>query len=209
MCRHPYVQIQLVSDTLQNHIYGANGQRLIQVAAAIGQTAEHEVAEAHTGSIFQIQGDGFDDSVIDSDISIFFTLTGITCLLLEHRERIAERTIIINKIREAKHAKIACAKSEVDTDDEQHIVTIPSAIYKELRDAEDIVHTLDRLGGVFRGELTSGVFNSGGDKAGCQFTAGTLAQGVDIDHIIRNTEAHFTYPFHSKFEVKNRGEKPA
>ena len=81
---------------------------------------------------------------------------------------------------EPKHTEVTDAKSKVDTNNEQHIISESLLSNQELRDTDDVVHALDGLGGVLDSEVGMYLFGSGGDEASLELTA-ALLDGGDVD----------------------------
>ena len=195
---HLDVQVKVVSDTLEDTVNGLDAERLIDVAAVVGFTTEHIVAEADIRSVLEVESDRLDDRIVDGDVAICLALTGITGLLLEHRETILKGAVIVDEVGEAEHTQVAHAESKVDADDEEHIVSVSTILNKVVRDGENVVHTLDGFSGVFRCELTVSIFCSRSDE-----TCGELARVRALEHIHVNNipsgvvgfNSHNTYPF--------------
>ena len=98
--------------------------RLVAGTAMIGFASEHVVAETQTRSIFQIEFDSGTDSGVDSDVAVPLMLPGVAGLLFEDGEGRLEHHVVIDKVGEAKHPKVAHSKAEVDANDEQHVVSV-------------------------------------------------------------------------------------
>ena len=164
----------------------------------VGFTTEHIVAEADIRSVLEVESDRLDDRIVDGDVAICLALTGITGLLLEHRETILECAVVVDEVGEAEHTQVAYAESKVDANDEEHIVSVSTILNKVVRDGENVVHTLDWFSGVFRCELTVSIFCSRSDE-----TCGELARVRALEHIHVNNipsgvvgfNSHNTYPF--------------
>lgn len=99
--------------------------RLVLRGAVIGFAPEHIIAETHAGGILQEEEDGFDDGLVDGDVSVLLPLSGVTGLLLENGEAVLECEIVIDEIGKSKHPQVADSQSEVDANNEEHIVPIP------------------------------------------------------------------------------------
>lgn len=126
VCRHLNVDIKVCRNPFEDSVNGFNTQRLIKVAASIGFTSEHIIAQAHIRSVLEKQGNSFDNSGIDSDVPVLLALSRVTGLLLKNREAVLEGEVGVDEIAEPKHPQVACAKSKVDTDDEEHIISVSS-----------------------------------------------------------------------------------
>lgn len=150
---HFHRQVEFIGDALQEPVNRFHTQRLVDVAATVGLTAEHIVTQADIRCVLQIESHRFNDGVVDSDVAVLLALAGVARLLLEHGEAVAECAVVVNKIGEPKHPQVAGAESKVDTDDEQHVVTIAPVGNKVLGDAEDIIQALDRFGSVLCSKL--------------------------------------------------------
>ena len=81
---------------------------------------------------------------------------------------------------EAQRAKVADAKSKIDTNNEQHIISEPLLSNQELRDADDVIHALDRFSGVLDSKVGMYLFSGGGDEASLELTA-ALLDGGNVD----------------------------
>ena len=78
---------------------------------------------------------------------------------------------------EPKHTEVTDTKSKVNTNNEQHIISEPLLSNQELRDADDIIHALDRLSGVLDSKVGMYLFSSGGNEASLELTAALLDSG--------------------------------
>ena len=81
---------------------------------------------------------------------------------------------------ESKHTEVTDTKSKVDTNNEQHIISEPLLSNQELRDADDVIHALDRFSGVLDSKVGMYLFSSGGDEASLELTT-ALLDGGDVD----------------------------
>lgn len=147
---------------------------LIGITAVIGLTAEHIITESNARSIFQIERNRFNDSSVDSDVSILLNLSGVLSLLLQNGKAVTESAIIVNQMAEPEGGKVTHTKTKVDTNDEEHIISEPLLSNKELGDADDVIHILHWLGGVLSSELLLNILCSGGDETSLELTAALL-----------------------------------
>ena len=90
----------------------------------VGLASEQVVAQAHIGSVLQIGDDGLANGCIDGDVTVPLVLPGIAGLLLEDGEAGLEGHVVIDEMSEAELPEVAHSKSEVDANDEEHIVTV-------------------------------------------------------------------------------------
>ena len=134
----------------------------------------------NTGRVFKIQSHSFHNCCVNGDVAVALTLAGVSRLLLQNRKAVAESTIIIDDVSEPKHTEVADTKSKVDTNNEQHIISKPLLSNQELRDADDVIHALDRLSGVLDSKVGMYLFGSGGDEASLELTT-ALLDGGDVD----------------------------
>ena len=120
------MEVKVFSDSLQNLVDRLWSDRFVMVAAVIGCAAEHIIAQRHVRSILQIEGDSLDHGVINGDVTIALTLTGVAGLSLEHGEAVLEHQVLIDEVREAKLTQVADSQSKVNAYDEEHIIAEPS-----------------------------------------------------------------------------------
>ena len=155
---------------------------LVLVGTIVGFTAEHVVTEPNTRGVLQIKSNCFDYCSVDGDVSVALMLTGVLGLLLQNREPISEGAVIIDEVGEPKCDQVAHTEAKVDSNDEEHIVSIALLPNKELGDADDVVHVLDWLSGMFRGKLLSYLFGSRSDETSLELTT-ALLDGSYIDYV--------------------------
>ena len=134
----------------------------------------------NTGRVLKIQGYGFHNCCVNGDVAVALTLASVPCLLLQNRKAVTEGTIVIDDMSEPKHTEVADTKSKVDTNNEQHIISEPLLSNQELRDADDVIHALDRFSGVLDSKVGMYLFSSGGDEASLELTT-ALLDGGDVD----------------------------
>ena len=109
-------------------------------------------------------------------------LPSVLCFLLQNGEAVTEGTVVIDEVGEPEGTQVAHSQAEVDSNDEQHIVSEPLFLNEELGDTDDIIHTLDGLSGVLLGELTVNLLSGGGDETSLELTA-ALLDGGDVDEV--------------------------
>ena len=180
---HPITEPTVTSDTLEDIIDSLLGHRLVLIGTTVGLGAEHIVGEANAFLVFKVQGDGFDDGVVDSDVAVLMNLARIAGLLLVHGEPVTERAVVIDKVGKAQGTEVTHAKSKVDAYDEEHIVSPPLMLDEVLGDADDVVHTLDGFGGVLVSQLGDNLLVGGSDETGTQLAAAG-ADGANVDEAI-------------------------
>ena len=179
---HPVSKAKVSCNTLQHGVNRSSVDWFILIGTIIGLTAEHVVTEPNTRGIFQIEGNCFDHCSIDGDVAVTLMLTGVLGLLLQNRESVSEGTVIIDEVGEPKCDQVAHTEAKVNANDEEHVVSIALLSNKELGDADDVVHVLDWLSGVFRGKLLSHLFSGGGDETSLELTT-ALLDGSYIDDV--------------------------
>lgn len=178
--RHTITKAKVFSDTLKHKVNGLLADRLVFVHSIIGLAAEHIVAEVNTGRVLKVQGHSFYNCCVDGDIAVALTLAGVSRLLLQNRKTVTESAIIVDDVSEPKYTEVTDTKSKVDTNNEQHIISESLLSNQELRDADDVIHALDRLGGVLDSKVGMYLFGSGGDEASLELTT-ALLDGGDVD----------------------------
>lgn len=182
MGRHSISKAKVSCNALQHGINRSPVDWLILIRAIIGLTAEHVVTEPNTRSVFKIEGDCLNYCSVDGDVAVSLMLTGVFGLLLQNRESISEGAVIIDEVGEPKCDQVAHAEAKVNSNDEEHIVSITLLSNKELGNADDVVHVLDWLSGVFWGKLLSYLFSGWGDEASLELTT-ALLDGSYIDDV--------------------------
>jgi len=180
MGRHTITKAKVFSDTLKHKVNGLLADRLVFVHSIIGLAAEHIVAEVNAGRVLKVQGHSFYNCCVDGDIAVALTLAGVSRLLLQNRKTVTESAIIVDDVSEPKYTEVTDTKSKVDTNNEQHIISESLLSNQELRDADDVVHALDWLGGVLDSKVGMYLFSSGGDEASLELTA-ALLDGGNVD----------------------------
>ena len=180
MGRHTITKAKVFSDTLKHKVNGLLADRLVFVHSIIGLAAEHIVTEANVWSVLKVQGHSFYNCCVDGDIAVALTLAGVSRLLLQNGKTVTESTIIIDDMSEPKYTEVTDTKSKVDTNNEQHIISEPLLSNQELRDADDVVHALNRFSGVLDSKVGMYLFSSGGDEASLELTT-ALLDGGDVD----------------------------
>ena len=178
---HTITKTKVFGDTLKHKVNGLFADRLVFVHSIIGLAAEHIVAEVNTGRVLKIQGHSFHNCCVNGDVAVALTLTSVPCLLLQNRKAVTEGTIVIDDMSEPKHTEVTDTKSKVNTNNEQHVISEPLLSNQKLRDADDVIHALDRLGGVLDSKVCMYLFSSGGDEASLELTAALLDGGNDDD----------------------------
>lgn len=182
MGRHSISKAKVSCNALQHGINRSPVNWLILIRAIIGLTAEHVVTEPNTRSVFKIEGDRLNYCSVDGDVAVSLMLTGVLGLFLQNRESISEGAVIIDEVGEPKCDQVAHAEAKVNSNDEEHIVSITLLSNKELGNADDVVHVFDWLSGVFWGKLLSYLFSGWGDEAGLELTT-ALLDGSYIDDV--------------------------
>jgi len=124
MRRHLHIKTEVGSDALKDTVNRLDAEWFVNTTAVIGYATEHIVAQAHTIRVLQVERHSFPNSLVDSDVTVLLALAGVTCLLLEHREAILERKVVVDEIGEPKHTKVANTESKVDADNKEHIVAV-------------------------------------------------------------------------------------
>ena len=109
-------------------------------------------------------------------------LPSVLGFLLQNGEAVTEGTVVIDEVGEPEGTQVAHSQAEVDSNDEQHIVSELLLLNEELGDTDDVVHILDGLSGVLLGELTVNLLSGGGDEASLELTA-ALLDGGDVDEV--------------------------
>ena len=178
--RHAITKTKVFGDTLKHEVNGLLADRLVFVHSVIGLAAEHIVTEVNTGRVLKVQGHSFYNCCVDGDVAVALTLAGVPRLFLQNGKAVTEGAVIIDDMSEPKHTEVTDAKSKVDTNNEQHIISEPLLSNQELRDTDDVVHALDRLSGVLDSKVGMYLFSSGGDEASLELTA-ALLDGGDVD----------------------------
>jgi hypothetical protein len=107
---------------------------------------------------------GLDNGGVDSYIPILLASAGVAGLLFKYREAVAEDELIGYKVGEPKNLKVADAKSEVNANDEEHIITISTMGNEVLGYSGYIIQTLNGFGGMLVESLVVVVLYSGGDE---------------------------------------------
>ena len=177
---HAITKTKVFGDTLKHEVNGLLADRLILVHSVIGLAAEHIVTEVNTGCVLKVQGHGFHNCCVDGDVAVALTLAGVSRLLLQNGKAVTKSAIIIDDVSEPKNTEVTDTKSKVDTNNEQHIISEPLLSNQELRNADDIIHALDGLGGVLDSKVGMYLFSSGGDEASLELAA-ALLDGSDVN----------------------------
>lgn len=178
--RHPITKSKVSGNTLQDIIYARPMDGLVFVASVIRLAAEHEVAETNTGGILQIERNRFDNGCVHCYVTVTFMSSGVPCLLLQNGEPVTEVTVIVDDVGEPEGGEVAHTETEVDSNDEEHIISEPLLANKELRYTDDVVHILDGFSGVLVGKLVCDLLSSGGDETSLELTA-ALLDGCYVD----------------------------
>lgn len=182
VCRHSISKAKVSCNAFQHGINRSSMDWLILIRAIIGLAAEHVVTEPNTRSVFKIEGDRLNYCSVDGDVAVSLMLTGVLGLFLQNRESISEGAVIIDEVGEPKCDQVAHTEAKVNSNDEEHVVSITLLSNKELGNADDVVHVLDWLSGVFWGKLLSYLFSGWGDEANLELTT-ALLDGSYIDDI--------------------------
>lgn len=135
-----------------------------------------------TRGILQIESNCFHYGGIDGNVAVALVLPGVLGFLLQNGEPITEGAVIVDKVGEPEGSQVAHSKTEVDSNDKQHIIPEPLFLNKELGDTDDIVHALDRLSRVLLSKLTVNLLGSGSDEASLELTE-ALLDGGDVNNI--------------------------
>ena len=101
---------------------------LVLGTTMVGLATEQVIAQAHIGRVLQIGDDCLSNSGVDGDVAVTLVLPGIAGLLLEDGEARLESQVIVDEVCEPELPEVTHSKSEVDTNDEEHIVTIPLVV---------------------------------------------------------------------------------
>ena len=160
------LKTERTSDFLQYPIDGHSTHRLVQVPAVVGFAAEHEVAETDAGGVLQIQRHSIDHGVVDRDVTILPDFAGVRSLLLQDRECGSESKFIIDQVTEPETEQVADSKTEIDSYDEQHIISVPSASQEPGRHLLYVLNILNRFRSVLAGDEIRCVFDGGRDQTG-------------------------------------------
>lgn len=180
MSCHAVTKSKVTSNAFEHRVNGLLADGLILIHSVIGLAAEHIVTEANVWSVFKVQGDSFNNCGIDSDVAIALMLACVPSLLFQNGKPVTEGAIIIDDVGEAQRAKVADAKSKVNTNDEQHIVSETLLSNEELGDADDVIHTLDGLSSVLDSKVGVHLLSGGSDETSFELTA-ALLDGGDVD----------------------------
>ena len=146
---HLIAKTKIGSDAFENVVSSLSSERSVCVLVAIALAPEHVVTELDSWCIGQIKSYGFDYSFIDSDATVLSVLPCVLRLLFQNVEAITERAVIINDIGEPDLQKVADTESEVNANDEEHVVSVSSLVDKVLGYTDDVIHVLDWFRCVF------------------------------------------------------------
>ena len=167
--RHLDVQVKIVCDSFQDPIDGFPIQRFVAVLSSVGFTSEHIVTEGNSRCMLQIQDHCIDDCCVDGDVSVLFLLPCVSGLLFEDWETILKGEVVIDQIGEPKHSEITDSKSKVNTNNEQHIVTVAFILDQVVGDPHDVIHRLDWFGSMLRSQHVFGSLFSRSDQSSAEF----------------------------------------
>ena len=101
---------------------------LVLGTTMVGLATEQVIAQAYIGGVLQICDDCLSNSGVDGDVAVPLVFPGIACLLLEDGEAGLKGQVIVDEVSETELPEVAHSKPEVDTNDEEHIVTIPLVV---------------------------------------------------------------------------------
>lgn len=180
MGRHTITEAKVFGNAFKHKVNGLLADGLVLVYSVIGLTTEHIVTEVNAGRVLKVQGHSFHNCCVDGDVAVALTLAGVSRLLLQNGETVTEGAVIIDDVGEPKHTEVTDAKSKVNTNNEQHIISEPLLSNQELRNADNIIHALDGLGGVLDSKVGMYLFSSGGDEASLELAA-ALLDGGDVN----------------------------
>ena len=159
------VKSKLTPNFLQDPLGGVAVYRLIHVASPVTLASEHVVTQLNTICVLQVEYHGVDHRTVDRDVPVLWNLPCFAGLLLQNREGGLEPELFVDQVGEPQRKQIADAESKVDTNDEQHVVSVSAVIYEPFRDAVDIVDALDWFTGVFVGDLVGCILVCGCDHS--------------------------------------------
>ena len=177
---HAITKPKVTGNAFEHRVNGLLADGFILIHSVIGLAAEHIVTEANVWSVLKVQGDSFDNCSVDGDVAITLMLACVPGLLFQNVESVTEGAIIIDEVGEAQRAKVADAKSKVNTNDEQHIVSEALLSNEELGDTDDVIHTLDGLSSVLDSKVVVHLLSSGSDETSLELTA-ALLDSSDVD----------------------------
>ena len=139
--------------------------RLVQIAASVGHTAEHIIAERDIFRMLQVQSDCLDDGGVDRDVAVLFPLSCVPRLLLKNGKALLKSKIVVDEVGEPQHPQVADPQTEVDANNKKHIVPIPLVRDQIPGDFQNIIHAFDGLRRVFRRKLADSAFGCGSNQA--------------------------------------------
>ena len=174
MGRHVNTKAKIVIDTLQNPVNGFTVHRGVVLTAIVALRAEHVIGEGYSRGILQVEENSVHDGIVNGDVTIALVLLGVPGLDLPYSECGAEVEGIVDDIRELEQSQVTDPETEVDPDDEEHIVTV-ALIFNEVRGyAVNISRILDWFGRMVDEGIILGIFDSRSYQAR-KGSIGTLA----------------------------------
>lgn len=163
------VDIAVAGYALEYVVHRHPGEGIVAVLV-VTLTVEHVIVELR-GAIDQIEGNSLYNCVVDRYIAVLLHLASITGLLLKDGELGLEAQVVIYDAGEPQRKKVADTKAEVDAHYEEHVVTVALVFDQKRRDPVDVIHALDRLGGVVDHDLVLDSLSIGGDDIGSELAA--------------------------------------
>ena len=125
MSGHLIAKAEVIGNTLHDIVNGVAVEGLVRGRTVVALRPEHVIAQPHVGCILKVQGDSFDNGSIDGDIPVLLMLSGVLGFLLQNSKAVFEGELFVDDMGEPEQTQIADAKTEVDTNDEEHVVPVP------------------------------------------------------------------------------------
>ena len=179
MGRNLAAELKIPGDAVQDLVDVLDGDGRVFLPPVVGETAEHVVGQTDVWRVLEIERHRLDNRRVNGDVAVLPAFPGVPCFLFQNREAVLEGQVVVNEIGKAQTTEIGSPEAEVDADDEQHVVPPAFLGDQVFRDAHDVVHVLDRLGGVLGRQILFHMLRRRSDQAFGE--PAVLLQRIDID----------------------------